>query len=111
LPFATHQPNAEPAPINRKARPTLRKHFRRTNTNRPSRLTDGKQGKAFFFEKKKQKAFIGADADSSGKVCVSADKSFLVLFLEKGLLAFYESRSRPIGISRYLSCITARKRG
>jgi hypothetical protein len=50
------------------------------------------------FENQDQKAFIGADADSSGKVCVSADQSFLVLFLEKGLLAFYESRSRPIGI-------------
>jgi hypothetical protein len=65
----------------------------------PWRLTHRKQGKAFFSEKKKQKAFIGADADSSGKICVSADKSFLVLFLEKGLLAFYESRSRPIGIT------------
>jgi hypothetical protein len=57
-------------------------------------LTHRKQGKAFFFEKKKQKAFIGADADSSGKVCVSVDKSFLVLFLEKGLLAFLSALIR-----------------
>jgi hypothetical protein len=31
------------------------------------------QGKAFFFEKKKQKAFIGAVASSSGKLRVGAD--------------------------------------
>jgi hypothetical protein len=50
-------------------------------------LTLRKQGKAFFFEKKKQKAFVWAVADLAGKVRVSTRKSFLVLFLEKGLLA------------------------
>jgi hypothetical protein len=65
----------------------------------PWRLTHSKQGKAFFFEKKKQKAFVCAVADSSGEVRVSTRKSFLVLFLEKGLLAFYESWSRPAGIT------------
>jgi hypothetical protein len=58
-------------------------------------LTHRRQGKAFFFEKKKQKAFVCAVADLAGKVRVSTDKSFLVLFLEKGLLAYYESWSRP----------------
>jgi hypothetical protein len=58
-------------------------------------LTHRKQGKAFFFEKKKQKAFYCAVADLAGKVRVSTRKSFLVLFLEKGLLACYESWSRP----------------
>jgi hypothetical protein len=61
-------------------------------------LTHRKQGKAFFFEKKKQKAFVCAVADLAGKVRVSTNKSFLVLFLEKGLLACYESWSRPAGI-------------
>jgi hypothetical protein len=42
-------------------------------------------------EKKKQKAFVRAVADSSGEVRVSTRKGFLVLFLEKGLLASYES--------------------
>ena len=41
------------------------------------------QGKRFFFEKKNQKTFFGAVADSM-------DKSFLVLFFKKGLLAFEE---------------------
>jgi hypothetical protein len=50
-------------------------------------LTHRKQVKAFFFEKKKQKAFVCAVADLAGKVRVSTRKSFLVLFLEKGLLA------------------------
>jgi hypothetical protein len=63
-------------------------------------LTHRKQGKAFFFEKKKQKAFVCAVADLAGKVRVSTNKSFLVLFLEKGLLACYESWSRPAGITR-----------
>jgi hypothetical protein len=58
-----------------------------------------RQGKAFFFEKKKQKAFVCAVADLAGKVRVSTNKSFLVLFLEKGLLACYESWSRPAGIT------------
>jgi hypothetical protein len=40
-----------------------------------------RQGKAFFFAKKKQKTFVGAVADSM-------DKSFLVLFFKKELLAF-----------------------
>jgi hypothetical protein len=62
-------------------------------------LTHRKQGKAFFFEKKKQKAFVCAVADLVGKVRVSTRKSFLVLFLEKGLLARYESWSRPAGIT------------
>jgi hypothetical protein len=31
----------------------------------PWRLTHRKQGKAFFFEKKKQKAFVYADAELS----------------------------------------------
>jgi hypothetical protein len=62
-------------------------------------LTHRKQGKAFFFEKKKQKAFVCAVADLAGKVRVSTRKSFLVLFLEKGLLASYESWLRPAGIS------------
>jgi hypothetical protein len=44
------------------------------------------QGKAFFFEKKMQKAFVCAVADLFGKLRVSTRKSFLVLFLEKGLL-------------------------
>jgi hypothetical protein len=58
-------------------------------TNKPHwGLTHRKQGKAFFFEKKKQKAFVCAVAESSGEVRVSTDKSFLVLFLEKGLLAY-----------------------
>jgi hypothetical protein len=65
----------------------------------PWRLTHRKQGKAFFFEKKKQKAFVCAVADLAGKVRVSTRKSFLVLFLEKGLLACYESWSRPAGIT------------
>jgi hypothetical protein len=34
-------------------------------------LTHRKQGKAFFFEEKKQKAFVGAVADLAGKVRVS----------------------------------------
>jgi hypothetical protein len=54
-------------------------------------LTHRKQGKAFFFEKKKQKGFVYGVADLAGKVRVSTNKSFLVLFLEKGLLACYES--------------------
>jgi hypothetical protein len=62
-------------------------------------LTHRKQGKAFFFEKKKQKAFVCAVADLAGKVRVSTRKSFLVLFLEKGLLACYEPWSRPAGIT------------
>jgi hypothetical protein len=60
-----------------------------------------KQGKAFFFEKKKQKAFVGAVADLCGKVRVSTRKSFLVLFLEKGLIASYGSWSRPVGITSF----------
>jgi hypothetical protein len=66
-------------------------HGKRTVNQPPWRLTQRKQGKAFFFEKKKQKAFVCAVADSSGEVRVSTRKSFLVLFLEKGLLASYES--------------------
>jgi hypothetical protein len=66
----------------------------------PWRLTHRRQGKAFFFEKKKQKAFVWAVADLAGKVRVSTNKSFLVLFLEKGLLAAYEAWSRPAGIIR-----------
>jgi hypothetical protein len=62
-------------------------------------LTHKKQGKAFFFEKKKQKAFVCGVADLAGKVRVSTRKSFLVLFLEKGLLACYESWSRPAGMT------------
>ena len=38
------------------------------------------KGKAFFFEKKKQKTFVSAVAEQR-------DKSFLVLFFKKGLLA------------------------
>jgi hypothetical protein len=68
----------------------------------PWRLTRRKQGKAFFFEKKKQKAFVCAVADSSGEVRISARKSFLVLFLEKGLLASHEPWSRPVGIQQVL---------
>jgi hypothetical protein len=63
-------------------------------------LTHRQRGKAFFFEKKKQKAFVCAVADSSGEVRVSTRKSFLVLFLEKGLLAPYESWPRPVGVSK-----------
>jgi hypothetical protein len=62
-------------------------------------LTRREQGKAFFFEKKKQKAFLYARADLPGKVRVSARKSFLVLFLEKGHLACYESWSKTIVIN------------
>jgi hypothetical protein len=58
-------------------------------------ITRRKQGKVFFFEKKKQKAFVCAVADLARKVRVSTNKSFLVLFLEKGLLACYESWSGP----------------
>jgi hypothetical protein len=43
--------------------------------------------KAFFFEKKKQKAFMRAVADLSGDH-PTGDKSFLVLFFKKELLAF-----------------------
>jgi hypothetical protein len=64
----------------------------------PWRLTHKKQGKAFLFEKKKQEAFVCAVADLAGKVRVSTRKSFLVFFLEKGLLACCESWSRPAGI-------------
>jgi hypothetical protein len=39
------------------------------------------RSKFFFFEKKKQKTFAGAVADQM-------EKSFLVLFFKKGLLAF-----------------------
>ena len=39
-----------------------------------------KESKAFFFEKKKQKTFFTAVADPT-------DKSFLVLFFKKELLA------------------------
>jgi hypothetical protein len=53
-------------------------------------LTHREQGKAFFFEKKKQKAFVCAVAELSGEVRVGTRKRFLVLFLEKGLLASYE---------------------
>jgi hypothetical protein len=62
-------------------------------------LAHREQVKVFFFEKKKQKAFVCAVADLAGEVRVSTNKSFLVLFLEKGLLAFYKSWSRPAGIS------------
>jgi hypothetical protein len=67
-------------------------------------LIHRRQGKAFFFEKKKQKAFVCAIADLAEKVRVSTRKSFLVLFLEKGLLACYESWSRPAGIRLLLFC-------
>jgi len=50
------------------------------NTNRPGGWPIEKQGKAFFFEKKKQKAFVCAVADLAGKFRVSTRKSFLVLF-------------------------------
>jgi len=60
---------------------------------------------AVFFEKKKQKAFVCAVADLAGKVRVSTNKSFLALFLEKGLLACYESWSRPAGISQDTSSL------
>jgi hypothetical protein len=39
-------------------------------------LTHRKQGKVFFFEKKKQKAFVCAVADLAGKVRVSTQKLF-----------------------------------
>jgi hypothetical protein len=38
-------------------------------------------------EKKKQKAFVCAVADLAGKVRVSTNKSFLVLFCKKELLS------------------------
>jgi len=59
-------------------------------------LTHRKQGKAFFFEKKKQKAFVCAVADLAGKIRVSTNKSFLVLFLEKGLLATSHGQGRLV---------------
>jgi hypothetical protein len=59
-------------------------------------LTHRKHGKAFFFEKKKQKAFVCAVADLAGKVRVSTRKSFLVLFLEKGLLATSHGQGRLV---------------
>ncbi len=45
-----------------------------------------KGSKRFFFEKKKQKAFITAVADSPA-TRAQANKSFLVLFFKKELLA------------------------
>jgi hypothetical protein len=45
-----------------------------------------KERKDFFFEKKKQKTFCRAVADSR-------DKSFLLLFFKKGVLAFEELNS------------------
>jgi hypothetical protein len=50
-------------------------------------LIHRKKGKAFFFEKKKQKAFVCAVADLAGKIRVSTRKSFLVLFLTRIQLA------------------------
>jgi hypothetical protein len=60
-------------------------------------LTHRKQGKAFFFEKKKQKGFVYGVADLARKVRVSTRKSFLVLFLEKGLLATSHGQGRLLG--------------
>jgi hypothetical protein len=51
-------------------------------------LTHRKQGKAFFFKKKKQKAFVCAVADSSGEVRVSARKSFCFFFQKEALPSF-----------------------
>jgi hypothetical protein len=48
-------------------------------------------------QEKVAKSFVCAAADLAGKVRVSTRKSFLVLFLEKGLLASYKSWSRPAG--------------
>jgi hypothetical protein len=56
----------------------------------------GQQGKAFFFEKKKQKAFVCAVADLFEKVRVSAGKDFWFVFLKKD--GFLDSLSRPVGI-------------
>jgi hypothetical protein len=70
-------------------------------TNRPPwRLTHGKQGKAFFFEKKKQKAFVCAVADLAGKVRVSTRKSFLVLSYKKNGLLSYARRPRCVTKTR-----------
>jgi hypothetical protein len=44
-----------------------------------------------LFREKEAKSFFCAVADLAGKARVSTNKSFLVLFLEKGLLACYES--------------------
>jgi hypothetical protein len=49
----------------------------------PWGLSHRKQGKAFFFEKKKQKAFVCAVADLAGKVRVSTNKSFFGPFSRK----------------------------
>ncbi len=95
---AGHMTAFEPTPAHASyLNPTGRPHM--VLYQPPWRLTHRKQGKAFFFEKKKQKAFVCAVADLAGKVRVSTNKSFLVLFLEKGLLACYESWSRPAGIT------------
>jgi hypothetical protein len=68
-------------------------------------LPHRKQGKAFFFEKKKQKAFVCAVADLAGKVRVSTNKSFLVLFCKKELLAFSGARQkRGPGATRAWPC-------
>ena len=47
-----------------------------------------REGKDFFFEKKKQKTFASAVADLT-------DKSFLVLFFKKGLLACLILLTKP----------------
>jgi hypothetical protein len=49
-------------------------------------LIHRKQGKAFFFEKKKQKAFLCAVADLAGKVRVSTKKAFWSFFSKKDCL-------------------------
>jgi hypothetical protein len=55
-------------------------------------------GKAFFFEKKKQKTFIYLGRDVGG-MSGQREKSFLVLFFKKELLAYLRGRVRGPGIT------------
>jgi hypothetical protein len=53
-------------------------------------LTRHKEGRIFFFEKKKQKTFAhaaGISLNAEAPVLAETDKSFLVLFFKKELLS------------------------
>ena len=54
--------------------------------------------KRFFFEKKKQKAFVTAVADSPAAY-TQGNKSFLVLFFKKEPLSFF-------GLRQFLTLLT-----
>jgi hypothetical protein len=66
----------------------------RWSANKISLVVFPTGGKAFFFEKKKQKTFLLAVADLIGECGGSRRKSFLVLFFKKGLLASKPSACR-----------------